>query len=70
MLKKRVQMDSIKNSWKYEKDLIIFNNNGVLFPIPKWLHVEGNIKAHHIVQVDNMVRFYIKSIIKIKTTLH
>lgn len=22
MLKKRVQMDSIKNSWKYEKDLI------------------------------------------------
>ena len=70
MLKKRVQMDSIKNSWKYEKDLIIFNNKGVLFPIPQWLHVEGNIKAHHIVQVDNMVRFYIKSIIKIKTTLH
>ena len=70
MLKKRVQMDSIKNSWKYEKDLIIFNNKGVLFPIPKWLHVEGNIKAHHIVQVDNMVRFYIKFMIKIKTILH
>lgn len=25
MLKKRVQMDSIKNSWKYEKDLTILN---------------------------------------------
>mgnify|MGYP007004261564 CR=1 FL=1 len=49
-------MDSIKNSWKYEKDLIIFNTIGVLFPIPQWLHVEGNIMTRHIVHVDNMAR--------------
>ena len=39
MLKKRVQMDSIKNSWKYEKDLIIFNTIGAIFSIPKWLQI-------------------------------
>ena len=38
-------MDSIKNSWKYEKDLIIFNNKGVLFPIPQWLHVEDILRG-------------------------
>ena len=49
-------MDSIKNSWKYEKDLIIFNTIGVLFPIPQWLYVEGNIRARHITHMDNMAR--------------
>ena len=53
MLKKRVQMDSIKNSWKYEKDLIIFNTIGAIFPIPKWLQSRANILRKPITQLGN-----------------
>ena len=32
-------MDSNNHSWKYEKDLIIFNTIGAIFSIPKWLQI-------------------------------